>query len=149
MYLGVNMLDVLREAIGNIDPHYSSPSVICGLVTYSIWLWCWGGRFQVWRDRDRIQGPIKVPGRPLSDTRLQDKKIRSAKRRRSREFFREEIGYFPMAWAPISLILSTVLFLGIWEEPPLDLISGIASGNAWLVGFASIQIFGDITLSRM
>lgn len=143
------MLEALREAIGNIDSHYSSPSVICGLMTYSIWLWCWGGRFQVWRDRDRIQGPIKVPGRPLSDTRLQDKKIRIAKRMRSREFFRKEIGYFPMAWAPISLILSTVLFLGIWEEPPLDLISGIASGNTWLVAFASIQIFGDFTLSRM
>jgi len=149
MYLSTHVLDALREAAESINPHFAIPSVIWGLLTAAVWLWCWGGRFQKWKDRDRTQEPDKVIGRPPNDTRLQEQKVRNARRRRDIEFLRVEIGYLSMVWAPISLIFSIVLFLGIWEDPPLELISGIAGRNAWLAGFAGIQIFGDFTLSRM
>jgi len=144
------VIDLLGDVVSSIDPYWAEPPRIWGLVTYTVWVWCWGGKYQVWKDRDRIQGPVSIIGRPLSDKRMQEKKIRRAQRTRNREYLKSEIGYFPLIiWAPLSFILSTILFLGIWSDPPIDLLSGFFSRRIWMAGFVGTQIFGDITFSRM
>lgn len=143
------MLGSISEAIASVDPYFTNPSVIWGLVTYTVWLWCWGGRYQLWKDKDRILGPLKLLGRPLGNTKLQLKKVRRAIRVRNRKFIKSEIGYFQLVWAPLSLALSTILILGMWNDPPVDLVSGLASRRAWFVGFVGIQILGDVMLSKI